>query len=287
MLGKLTVVLLLLLLVWGNVVAGIGAGLACPDWPLCYGRVLPPLRWDVVMEAGHRLLAALTGVALLVLGIHRLLRWRGWGRVVPVLVVLLLVLQVFLGAVVVLLEIPVREVTLHFAVAVTMFVLTLYVAHFDGRRLVPLFSLSSASAPLFVLGVLVVVQSVLGAYVRHSGAAMACGAQFPACLGYMVPPTLEGGVLVHFVHRGVAYLLLLYTMVLAAASALTDALRHVRTALVAALVLVLVQVGVGAGVVFSRADVGAVALHLVVALVLMAVVFDAWFRSMEVEAGVV
>ena len=287
MLGKLTVVLLMLLLVWGNVVAGIGAGLACPDWPLCYGSVLPPLRWDIVMETGHRLLAAVTGVALIALCIHRALRWRGWSRLVPALLLGLLVLQIFLGAVVVLLEIPVREVTLHFAVAVSMFVLTLYVAHFDGRRFVPIFSLSSLSGPLFVLGLLVVAQSVLGAYVRHSGAAMACGAQFPTCLGYVVPPTLEGGVLNHFLHRLGAYLLLLYTLALSMASVFHAALRPFRAPLFSALALVLVQVGVGAGVVFSRADVGAVALHLVVALVFMAVVFDAWFRSMEVEAGVV
>ena len=44
MLGKATVGLLFLLLVWGNLVAGLKAGLACPDWPLCHGKVLPPFR---------------------------------------------------------------------------------------------------------------------------------------------------------------------------------------------------------------------------------------------------
>jgi heme A synthase len=44
MLGRVTVGLLFLLLVWGNLVAGLKAGLACPDWPLCHGKVLPPWR---------------------------------------------------------------------------------------------------------------------------------------------------------------------------------------------------------------------------------------------------
>ena len=50
MLGRVTVAILFLVLVWGNMVAGLKAGLACPDWPLCHGRVLPPLRWDIYME---------------------------------------------------------------------------------------------------------------------------------------------------------------------------------------------------------------------------------------------
>jgi len=54
MLGRITVALFFLLLVWGNLVAGMKAGLACPDWPLCHGRVLPPFRLDVWMEFTHR-----------------------------------------------------------------------------------------------------------------------------------------------------------------------------------------------------------------------------------------
>ena len=36
---KLTLYSLVLLLIWGNMVSGLGAGLACPDWPLCFGTL--------------------------------------------------------------------------------------------------------------------------------------------------------------------------------------------------------------------------------------------------------
>ena len=64
MLGRVTVGLLFLLLVWGNLVAGLKAGLACPDWPLCHGKVLPPFRWDIYMEFGHRVIAAVASIFL-------------------------------------------------------------------------------------------------------------------------------------------------------------------------------------------------------------------------------
>ena len=45
---KLTLYSLILLLIWGNMVSGLGAGLACPDWPLCFGSFFPEINFDKV-----------------------------------------------------------------------------------------------------------------------------------------------------------------------------------------------------------------------------------------------
>ena len=55
-LEKLTLYSLILLLIWGNMVSGLGAGLACPDWPLCFGQFFPQINFPIFMEHGHRVM---------------------------------------------------------------------------------------------------------------------------------------------------------------------------------------------------------------------------------------
>lgn len=122
------VVALVALVVIGGATRVMDAGLACPDWPLCYGSLLPGGRMNlqVFLEWFHRLDAFVVGVALLVLagaslGWRRLLpRWLPWAAG---LALLLVAVQGGLGALTVLRLLAAGTVTAHLATALLLVLL--------------------------------------------------------------------------------------------------------------------------------------------------------------------
>ena len=284
MLGRVTVGLLFLLLVWGNLVAGLKAGLACPDWPLCHGKVLPPLRWDIYMEFGHRVIAAVASIFLLALAARRYGKYEGAARAVPVFAILLLLAEIGMGGAVVLFETPVRLTTFHFMIGLLVFLLGYYMMVFDGERERPAFSSRGPAALFLSVAALVYTQSVLGAYVRHLEAGLACP-DFPTCLGKWVPPLLAGPVLAHFSHRTLGYLVLLTAGMVYLFVRRDPRQRENRPLALALLALVAAQVGVGALVVLSGLHYLAAGLHLAVGLGMLSVLARLWANAARAEGA--
>src|SRR5258708_8742419 len=69
-------VLTLLLITVGGLVTNTDSGLACPDWPMCFGTPFPKMVGGVLMEHGHRYLATAVGVVTALLAAGALLRAR-------------------------------------------------------------------------------------------------------------------------------------------------------------------------------------------------------------------
>jgi heme a synthase len=280
MIGKIALSLLFLLLIWGNLVSGLKAGLACPDWPLCHGEVLPPFRWDIYMEFMHRVIGGVTSVFIIILAYQRVRSYVGAVKALPVIAVLLLIFQIILGGIVVLLELPVNLTTFHFANAMVIFLLVLYMVYFDGVEQKALFSIDGYKGVFFLLSVLVTFQTVLGAYVRHSDAGLACP-DFPTCLGYWIPPELSGIILNHFAHRALAYFITAMVLLLLLFSYFQKGLQKYRSWIFVILGLIIIQVLLGVLVVSSKLHFAISALHLLVALFILTTAFYTWFRGMR------
>jgi heme A synthase len=232
------VVAVFFLMTLGNVVSATGSGLACPDWPLCHGSVIPPLRLDVLIEYSHRLAALAATVLIVATTVLALRGTRVPGlRRLAWLLPTLLAVQIALGGITVLLKLPHLISTAHLVNALLILGGLILLA----RRL-------QAGAParagtrddrlrrLARVGLIVLlVQLALGGYVRHSGAGLACP-DFPLCSGDLLPTQWLAGV--HWVHRWLGVLLLgLFIHV-----AVTG--RTAATRLVAALAVLQVALGI-------------------------------------------
>ncbi|MFZ0408622.1 MAG: COX15/CtaA family protein [Cyanobium sp.] len=191
-------VALVALVVIGGTTRVMEAGLACPDWPLCYGVLLPgrQMNLQVFLEWFHRLDAFLVGLALLVLsGLSlasrsRLPRWLPW---LSAAALALVAVQGLLGALTVIQLLDASTVTAHLTTAL---LLVLLVSALHQRLVVSFaepFSAPSAGANpqaavplwwqlLLPLSVLMVLgQCVLGGAMASQWSAKLCFAAGQAC----------------------------------------------------------------------------------------------------------
>jgi len=54
-----------ILIVIGGITTQTGSGMACPDWPLCFGEFFPTLNINVIIEMTHRYVATFVGFLIL------------------------------------------------------------------------------------------------------------------------------------------------------------------------------------------------------------------------------
>jgi cytochrome c oxidase assembly protein subunit 15 len=261
-----TAVATLALIVAGGLVTSTESGLSVPDWPLSYGRLMPPMVGGVRYEHGHRMVATAVGVLTVILAI-----WLGrkeprrWVRRLGLLAVAAVVAQGVLGGLTVIFLLPTAVSVAHACLAQTFFCLTVAIAvvtspRWDpaGGRREPLTQLAGLTAGAVFL------QLAIGAVMRHTKAGLAIP-DFPLSLGRIVPPIDSFPVAIAFVHR--AWALVVAGLVLATVSA---ALRSGprRTGLFLG-ALVLAQIALGALTVLSRKNVAITTAHVATGALLL------------------
>ena len=172
------VVALVALVVIGGATRTMEAGLACPDWPLCYGSFLPgrQMNLQVFLEWFHRLDAFFVGIVLITqfaLSLYWAKFLPGWLPWTYGLLSMLVAFQGFLGALTVLQLLPSLVVMAHLAVA---FALVAIMSGVTQQLLNPGKSIFPPWLRLFGFLSLfsVIIQSLLGSRVATSWAAHRC-----------------------------------------------------------------------------------------------------------------
>ncbi|MCZ6825856.1 MAG: COX15/CtaA family protein [Gemmatimonadetes bacterium] len=270
------------LIVFGGIVRITGSGMGCgDDWPLCNGRLIPPMDLETMIEYGHRLAAA--AVSVLVVLLAGLAWWPGrspaWKplRRIGALALVLLIVQVLLGAVTVWLELPPSSVVLHFGTGLALLVVLSVggcVGLMGGSRGARRRDEATRWALALALSAFGV--ALLGALVANLDAGPAC-LGFPACNGSWLPPG-GGLVQVHWMHRLAAYML--FALLVAFPFLVRRWRPAERAALVAAWLALLVgvaQIVVAAAMVLALFPGALRAAHLAAGAALVAVlVVAAW-----------
>lgn len=263
----------LALLSLGGFVHATGSSLACPDWPLCHGQVMPEMIGGVAIEHSHRLLASLVGVLTLGIG---WLSWQArdedyWIPRIGLALVGLVIVQGILGGITVLVQLSLVASEMHLAVSMIytslLVVLAIRAGLGGGREIEAEEDAALTRWTAAAVGA-VAFQILLGGLVRHSGAALACSTDPVLCGGAVLPSFALGQV--QMAHRIAAVgvgVFLVGNAVRVRRTARRPLARHLAAASV---VLVLAQIGLGVLSVTSALAAAPVTLHLTVAALLLA-----------------
>lgn len=190
----------LFLMALGSATRVMNAGLSCPDWPLCYGELVPrqQMNLEVFLEWFHRLIATTIGLGAIALSAaswwfrKELPRWTPWAASFALFLV---VFQGVLGGLTVTELLRFDIVTAHLGTGL-LFFSTLLVM---GTALIP-YQGTGTVGKLRWIGVaaaaLVYFQSILGGLVSSQWALHQCLGMSQLCsvmnshIAGLVPPTI-------------------------------------------------------------------------------------------------
>jgi len=181
----------------GGTVRVKNAGLSCPDWPLCYGKVFTFPDVGALLEEAHRYTASIVSALIVALVICALIWARKERQVlIPALIApVLLAVQIVLGGLTVLWKLPPTIITAHLGTALAIFATVITIAVMSGKSprkgdspdksgsysspehpdKTRKFALLAMTNALFVYGLM-----LSGSYVVGSGASLACPG-WPLC----------------------------------------------------------------------------------------------------------
>ncbi|GLB58959.1 heme A synthase [Cytobacillus sp. NCCP-133] len=285
-LAFMTIILTYLLIVFGGYVASSESGMGCgPEWPLCNGQVIPILEGDTLIEFAHRVIGAILGIITVALFLkikksrpEQDLKSASWGLMI------FLVLQILLGAVVVLLDLPAIIVSIHLMIAMLFLANLIWiwrrVAVRNGNQ--PSLHKNSIAvlSNLNVVLMLLMLTLFLGAYIKHQAYGLACG--WLDCGNGFIPASIPG--MFQTGHRLLAGALAFYIFFLTYISIKKKWNAGLQNRLMAASLVVMGQILIGILTIISYIEISWAVLHLALGTALFAFVFEARVFASSVKS---
>ncbi len=264
-----------LLIVVGGLVRATDSGLACPDWPLCFGGWLAPPELHAWIEHTHRLIAELVvGPLVAAVAFITIFTPRRRDRRMLIAAIgagILVIIQAWLGGQVVIQQLSAELVSAHLAMALTVLALAIFIADRAVSGALPRRVGRSPTSLVVLTGAAIFAQMLLGSWVTGIGAGLAF-TDFPLMNGSPWPSVVVIEQAVQVAHRALAVavaLLVLWTAYQVRRRFAADRPRRLAGL---AVLLVLVQLVLGAANVWSRLSALFVVPHLAVGAALWAAI---------------
>ncbi|MFN3870465.1 MAG: COX15/CtaA family protein [Aquificaceae bacterium] len=198
-----------IVMIWGGAVRSTDSGLACPDWPLCYGNFQLPKETSAKLEMGHRTISGLAGLFVFLTFFLIWFKYKALPKSAKIssAIALLFTLSAALtGMKMIKSEAPNLKYVSHmllesFHIYESMIILGALIFTYrflQGKEV------GKESIPWW-LYTFALITMITGVLVRYTGSGEACGHQWPLCNGKLIPELDNWQVALQFAHRNVAY----------------------------------------------------------------------------------
>lgn len=280
------IVLTFILISLGGAVRAMNAGLACPDWPLCFGKIVPDFHVQVYYEFIHRVLAGF--VALLTFGLTIYLHAKKFSKKILKTAwfgISILVVQIIFGGLTVLKLLHFSVVTAHlmFGMAFLCSLLWMYFQLFDESNSLKESTPKSFHAVLLIVTAILTLQIFIGGLVSTNYAGLTCEG-FPLCNGELAP-TFKGLVGLQVKHRLWGYITALaifsFTQMIWKNRKQKWMNPQIVTYGIWLSILVITQIGVGAANVLFKIPPIITVVHLALAATLLGLMLRILYKGLK------